>query len=566
VTGTLNMTSGSVPDTAPIYFPTYNGPLVETYFGSDDRYGLNMTNAIMRMYASEADTYSALALSLNSNNTFTDFLYVTHGGNVGIGTTAPAYPMDVNGTTRVNANNTENNKLLVLYDGNAGDPVSTACNFFGLGINGGTLRYQAMPGDSHTFYNGTTATFTTGGTNSTFYGTVSVNGATNVSSSLTVNGLINGQSGLAISYGSISPSLVTGNGGFQTGWNTVVGLGCTDFCSYGQGGPGGFDFWYANNANLTPTQMASMLPGSFEYNGTITATVTSNIGYGCNLGSFGTSVSTRILFLDENDPVSLGPAIQFNAANVGQIIGGGDLCLMPAAQRFVGIGTTSPSYMLDVNGSGNVNGSFNVTGILSTLNELYVSAKSFLNGDVISNGAGTFLDVSRTNPTQYYMYATTTSDSFAGATLYGPNEVSYTSVWTPDMTRSVNMSSSNNFVNFYPPVAGKWSFVANVAFPTSYGSLSGVGLSKNWGAVGVQVDANGFPYPSGQIMDWVKVNQNGQPRAYGTYGTDYRFQLAGVASLLTTDYVGLWVSFTGGNTPSSALSSHFDITFSATLL
>ncbi|GAX83325.1 hypothetical protein CEUSTIGMA_g10751.t1 [Chlamydomonas eustigma] len=351
VTGTLNMTSGSVPDTAPIYFPTYNGPLVETYFGSDDRYGLNMTNAIMRMYASEADTYSALALSLNSNNTFTDFLYVTHGGNVGIGTTAPAYPMDVNGTTRVNANNTENNKLLVLYDGNAGDPVSTACNFFGLGINGGTLRYQAMPGDSHTFYNGTTATFTTGGTNSTFYGTVSVNGATNVSSSLTVSGLINGQSGLAISYGSISPSLVTGNGGFQTGWNTVVGLGCTDFCSYGQGGPGGFDFWYANNANLTPTQMASMLPGSFEYNGTITATVTSNIGYGCNLGSFGTSVSTRILFLDENDPVSLGPAIQFNAANVGQIIGGGDLCLMPAAQRFVGIGTTSPSYMLDVNGS-----------------------------------------------------------------------------------------------------------------------------------------------------------------------------------------------------------------------
>jgi hypothetical protein len=81
-TGTLNVNTLNVlqpnitnaTGSAPILFSGYDGPLIETYFGTDDRYGLNRVSGIMRMYASFAYGASALALSLNSNNQFTDYL------------------------------------------------------------------------------------------------------------------------------------------------------------------------------------------------------------------------------------------------------------------------------------------------------------------------------------------------------------------------------------------------------------------------------------------------------------------------------------------------------------
>lgn len=61
------------------------------------------------------------------------------------------------------------NKIITLYDGNSGDAVSTATNFYGFGINGSTLRYQTpAAGTIHLFYIGATSYYqitTAGGAN-----------------------------------------------------------------------------------------------------------------------------------------------------------------------------------------------------------------------------------------------------------------------------------------------------------------------------------------------------------------------------------------------------------------
>jgi hypothetical protein len=94
-------------------------------------------------------------MRLYTNNT--ERITINTNGNVGISTTSPTQALEVNGTIRVNAGNNSYNKLFILWDAAPGDAVSGATNFYGLGINGGTLRYQVpSTGDQHKFYCGTT--------------------------------------------------------------------------------------------------------------------------------------------------------------------------------------------------------------------------------------------------------------------------------------------------------------------------------------------------------------------------------------------------------------------------
>ena len=62
--------------------------------------------------------------------------------------------LEVSSTVRVNGNNNNFNKLLTLWDGGVNDPIATATNFYGFGINNSTLRYQTNDIGWHVFYAG----------------------------------------------------------------------------------------------------------------------------------------------------------------------------------------------------------------------------------------------------------------------------------------------------------------------------------------------------------------------------------------------------------------------------
>ena len=94
----------------------------------------------------------------------TERITLLPGGNVGIGTNAPNYNLAVNGPAQFGAN-AVNNKIIVLYDVNSADNLTTATSFYGFGINNSTLRYQVnVTTDYHRFYFGSNLRAQIGGT------------------------------------------------------------------------------------------------------------------------------------------------------------------------------------------------------------------------------------------------------------------------------------------------------------------------------------------------------------------------------------------------------------------
>jgi hypothetical protein len=117
----------------------------------------NTTSGTLTYQGTTAAHQNAFNPAMNNN-----ILTILNSGNVGIDTASPAYKLDVAGTIRLGAN-AVNNKLLVLFDHNAGESLSTGIDFYGLGINGGTLRYQVPSGCAHKWYSGSTNTTTIDG-------------------------------------------------------------------------------------------------------------------------------------------------------------------------------------------------------------------------------------------------------------------------------------------------------------------------------------------------------------------------------------------------------------------
>lgn len=80
---------------------------------------------------------------------------MSSSGSVGINATTPRFTLDVAGI--IGTHNAVDNKKLVLWDPSPGDNPTSATNFYGFGINSGTLRYQADTNIAiHAFYGGST--------------------------------------------------------------------------------------------------------------------------------------------------------------------------------------------------------------------------------------------------------------------------------------------------------------------------------------------------------------------------------------------------------------------------
>ena len=102
--------------------------------------GFGIQPNLMQLYTT-SNTYD-MAFGFGSSASFTENIRFTGTGRIGIGTSTPNAPLQFSNSTV--------NRKLVLYDQNNNDH-----QYYGFGINGGTLRYQTdAAGADHVFFSG----------------------------------------------------------------------------------------------------------------------------------------------------------------------------------------------------------------------------------------------------------------------------------------------------------------------------------------------------------------------------------------------------------------------------
>jgi hypothetical protein len=209
--------SGSIRATGTVFCDQPNGLQLSygnTYgviFRNDGNSYYNMLTSNSTPHGNYVTGHYSLTFSSLLHNFNNTMLCITQS-NVGIGTATPTAALHVNGTSILAGNvgvganysstygltvagsmwignNVSYNKLLALYDPAPGDALSTACNFYGFGINAYTLRYQVPPNSQHQWWVNNTPTMTLSNTNLGI-------GTTNPQYTLDVNGSISSKNSL----------------------------------------------------------------------------------------------------------------------------------------------------------------------------------------------------------------------------------------------------------------------------------------------------------------------------------------------------------------------------------
>jgi hypothetical protein len=265
-----------------------------------------------------SSTTSLLVQNANASASFT----VLDNGYVGIGTSSPAYNLDVSGSLRTTGNAIFQNSLNAAANFNiAGIHQDGRMALYGTDSNG-TIQLLAHRGAQ------------SGGVAALFPGSVNVGGGLTGALGIGPGGLI-------------LQAHTVGTGGIGLGTHKSLAIATPDSTTGGFGGATG----------IVDFATYSTINNSYS----------------------GSRPSIRHTALAHEFRVDSGTG-QTNPGTTVMIISG---------SGYVGIGTSSPAYKLDVNGSTNITGSLTVTGSITATGGLTASS-AIINGNLTVIGTASF--------------------------------------------------------------------------------------------------------------------------------------------------------------------------------
>jgi hypothetical protein len=361
-------------------------------------------------------------------------LCVTASGNVGVGVTNPSSTLHLGATI--------NNKIISLYD-TAGTAAASATDFYGFGISSGILRYQTDSiASSHVFYTGASERMRVAGDGNVGIGITNpssklhVVGATYISSTASFS-FVNSGTGLNSSGGDyVNTEIILGDyGPFLRGVQSTTAYTdgmrldiCTNvgsnnsarvpritvlpgtasgYVGIGTTSPGypldvtgdmhcSGAIYCGNNSGATA---AGSIGGRMYFGGTYGD---SNYPDGGQILSrlYATTESSELVIFKGNDAnasVSLADRIRLRAGAIcfdtytgaSSDPAAENIRMVVAQNGNVGIGTTNPGYLLDVNGTiaTRTDIRFNGTGLNAADKKLYSPADGDLEW-MTNTGAG----------------------------------------------------------------------------------------------------------------------------------------------------------------------------------
>jgi hypothetical protein len=243
------------------------------------------------------------------------------------------------------------NKILTLYDVGAGDNPSTATNFYGFGIGTNLLRYQVASAASHGFYGASSeyARITSTG--------VSILTGANPTSNLQVSGnayISNALTTTNVFTTNVTVTTITGS----TANTVTIASNVTTFQSNGAATVMTLTNGRVGIGTTNPQVLLAAAGTCTLGPGASTTTAAYHTGMVNILGG-----GTRALLRIENNGSVGSPGIIFGEGGgftedtqptVKKVQGTNNLAIMCGGN--VGIGTTSPGYMLDVGSSVSIPG------------------------------------------------------------------------------------------------------------------------------------------------------------------------------------------------------------------